>query len=272
MEKCLVGHGGFCSMSEEFFMRKIGTAALLVFSCLAGPSLAAGKDYTVVVQDYEALPPYSSYTNGDYQGFNRELLDMFAASKDYNFEYVALPVKRLFFEFVNGTGDLKYPDNPKWQEKIKANVEVVYSDPVVEYIDGVMVLPANKGRSVDEMKTLGVVAGWTPWVYLDRSKSGQIELLENSSYEGLLKQAMFGRNDGAYSNIASSQYYLKNILNAPQALVFDDTLPHVRSSRRLSSIKHPELIEEFNAFLTENVEDVQALKDKYAVEDGIKEN
>ena len=234
-----------------------------------GGAAKAETEFTVLVQDYASLPPYSSYMDGDYQGFNRELLDLFAADRGYEFTYVALPVKRLFLEFVNGGGDLKYPDNPKWQEKIKKDVTVVYSDSVVEYIDGVMVRPANEGRSVDDLNTLGVAAGWTPWVYLDRVNAGQIELAENSSYEGLLKQTIFGRNDGAYSNIASSQYYLKNILDDPGALVFDDSLPHVRSSRRLSSIDHPELIQEFNVFLVEHAEEVRDLKEKYAVEDGI---
>ena len=244
-------------------------ATLLFTSFFAYQTGATEREFTVVVQDYETLPPYSSYKDGEYTGFNRELLDLFAETQGYTFNYLALPVKRLFFEFVNGTGDLKYPDNPQWQQKIKKDAAIVYSEPVVEYIDGVMVEPGNKGKSVDDVKKLGIVAGWTPWPYLGRKNDGMVEFLENSSYEGLLKQTMFGRNDGAYSNIAASQYYLKNILKKPEALAFDDTLPHVRSSRRLSSINHPELVEQFNAFLVEHASEVQALKEKYAVEDGI---
>jgi len=244
-------------------------AALLNASFFAFQTSATEREFTVVVQDYETFPPYSSYKNGRYSGFNRELLDLFAASEGYEFNYLALPVKRLFFEFVNGTGDLKYPDNPQWQQAIKKGTAIVYSEPVVEYIDGIMVKPGNKGKPVDDVKKIGIVAGWTPWPYLGRKNDGSVEFLENSSYDGLLKQTMFGRNDGAYSNIAASQYFLKNVLLKPEALVFDDTLPHVRSSRRLSSINHPELVEQFNAFLVEHASEVQALKDQYSVEDGI---
>lgn len=248
-----------------------GVLPFMVASILgSGSTLASQTNFTIMVQNYRALPPYSTYDKGEYGGFNRELLDMFAKEKGYTFEYVAYPVKRLFFEFVNGAGDFKYPDNPKWASKIKKNAPIIYSDPVVEYIDGVMVLPQNKGRDVKSLKTLGLVAGWTPFQYLPRVKSGDIKIQENNAYGGLLKQTILGRNDGAYSNIASSRYYLNNIVKQPGSLVFDDTLPHVRSGRTLSSIKYPEIIAEFNTFLKERADVISALKIKLAVEDGVK--
>ena len=225
--------------------------------------------FTVVVQDYKQLPPYSEYNNGEYQGFNREILDLFAVSKGYQFVYQAYPVKRLFHEFVQGTGDFKYPDNPKWALHIKKNADIKYSDPVVEYINGVLVLPENKDKGVQSLKKLGLVAGWTAIGYLDQQKSGAIDISENSSYVGLLKQAILGRIDGAYSNVATSRYYLKNIIQQQDALVFDPDLPHVRSHRSLASIKHPEIIAEFNAFLKQHGAAIQQLKDKYRAEDGV---
>ena len=159
------------------------------------------KTFTVVVQNYREFPPYSSFKDNEYGGFNRELLDLFAAKKGYKFEYIAFPIKRLFFEFVNGAGDLKYPDNPKWALHIKKDAPIVYSDPVVEYIDGVMVRPSNKGAGIESIRILGLLAGWTPWPYMDRKNAGQVVFQENNSYAGLLKQAALGRNDGAYSNV-----------------------------------------------------------------------
>ena len=250
--------------------KNIALLFVLGLFLLSPPAVSASQtEYTVVVQDYESFPPYSSYKNGEYGGFNRKLLDMFATSKGYTFKYVAYPIKRLFFEFVNGAGDLKYPDNAKWALKVKKDAPIVYSDSVVQYIDGVMVLPAKKGNGLDAMKNLGVAAGWTPWPYMGRLKSGDVKFLENTTYEGLLKQAIFSRNDGAYLNVAVSQYYLKNILKKPGALVFDEDLKHVRDGRSISSIKHPELIAEFNAFLKSHADKINALKQEYAVEDGI---
>ena len=92
---------------------------------------------------------------------------------------------------------------------------------------------------------------------------------ENNSYAGLLKQAIAGRIDGAYSNVAASRYYLRQELGQPDALVFDRSMPHVRSARVLSSIRHPRLIAEFNDFLKSHAGKIRELKLQYAVEDGV---
>ncbi len=235
----------------------------------ASPLRAQGEIYTVLVQDYEALPPYSTYVDGTDGGFNRELLDLFATKQGYTFDYVALPVKRLFVEFASGVGDLKYPDNPNWALQIKKDAEIVYSEPVVEYVNGVMVRPADQGAGIDRIRKLGLVAGWTPLGFQEQIESGTIELVENNSYDGLLKQAILGRIDGAYSNVATSRYYLNNTLDEPDGLVFDEGLPHVRNARRLSSIHHPDIIAEFDRFLQESADEIAALKQHYAVEDGV---
>ncbi len=234
-----------------------------------GASAAAAEKYTVLVQDYASFPPYSAYEDGEYSGFNRELLDMFAEHADIELEYVALPVKRLFIEFVEGAGDLKYPDNPNWAMSVKGDTKIAYSDAVVEYVNGVMVRPEDMGMSPDNISTLGMLAGWTPIGYQDLISNGQISLLENNSYEGLLRQAILGRVSAAYSNISTSQYYLDQVIDQPDGLIFDEALPHVRSTRVLSSINNPELIERFDLFLTERAADISALKQEYGVERGI---
>ena len=253
-------------------MRKKFTELFIILLCLIPYQLAVAgeqKVFTVLVQDYEELPPYSQYKNGEFSGFNREVLDLFATSQGYQFSYVAYPVKRLFHEFVQGTGDFKYPENPKWASHIKKEANISYSDPVVEYINGVMVLPENKGNGLQSIKKLGLVAGWTPIGYVEEKNSGAIKIFENNSYEGLLKQAMLGRIDGAYSNVATSRYYLTQIIKQADALVFDPDLPHVRDQRSLASIKHPEIIKEFNAFLKSHRDVIGQLKTQYRVEDGV---
>lgn len=248
-------------------LRTLFAALLLSGASIAGTSAAA--TYAVGVEDIEYLPQYS-VQNGEFGGFGRAILDAFAKSKGHVFEYQPRPVARLFNEFIAGKVDLKYPDNAYWGGDLKKGQAVVYSAPVVEYIDGVNVLPAGKGKSVDAIKALGIVRGFTAWEWLDRVKAGSPELHENNSFTALLQQAMAGRVDGAYGNVAVVSHQLAVELKKPDALVFDPGLPHTRSHYHLSSIKHPQLIEEFNAWLGENADLVAKLKAEYAVEKGVR--
>ena len=146
---------------------------------------------------------------------------------------------------------------------------MLYSDSIVEYIDGVMVLPSHKGRGVASLKTIGTVRGFTPWDFFDLIKAGKLEISENNSFTGVLRQAVLDRVDGAYINVAVANYQLKEILRQPGALVFDSGLPHTRSSYFFSSIKHPDMIQEMNRFLKEKASVVKELKTKYEVESGL---
>jgi hypothetical protein len=51
--------------------------------------------------------------------------------------------------------------------------------------------------------------------------------------------------DGVYINIAVCNYHLDETLKQPRVLVFDPSLPHTRDFYRLSSLKHPALLERF---------------------------
>lgn len=232
--------------------------------------LAAGKPtFTVGVQSITNYLPYSEYHAGEYTGFNREVLDLFAQSRGYKFVYKALPVKRLHIDFINGQFDLKYPDNPYWSSELKKGKNIIYSNALVEYIDGVMVLPKNKGKGKKHLKILGVHSGFTPFAYQELIQSGTITTQYTSSYEGLLKITALERVDGAYSNIVVNQFYLKQFFDDQDALVFDPELPYTRSYRHLSSLKHPELIAQFNQFLKDNCDEVEKIKQKYRVEEGL---
>ncbi len=234
----------------------------------AGP---AKQVYTIGVQDFSDYLPYSQVKKGSYTGFNRELLDRFAASQGYLFIYKPRPIKRLYMEFMAGEFDFKYPDNPYWSASFKKSrkVTIRYSDPVVKYIDGVMVRSDKQGSDINQLHTLGVVAGFTPFLYLPRIQSGAITQQDVPSYERLLQLVILGRLDGAYSNISVSRYYLDKILDKKGALVFNPSMPYTQSYRYLSSIQHPEIIEKFNQFLFQNRQRLQKLKDKYGVEAGV---
>lgn len=245
---------------------------LLGFGLLAMLCATIGvnaQTLTVGVENTTYLPQYG-VENGQYTGFARALLDEFAAAEGVTLVYKPLPVKRLFTEFLDGGVDLKYPDNPMWAAEEKAGKAITYSDPVVAYIDGVSVLPSRFGKGVEGIKTLGTVRGFTAWEWLDSVKAGKVVVAENDSFDGLVRQALVGRVDGAYANIAVVQRQLNTTLVQPGGLVFDPGLPHTRSYYHLSSLKHGAVIGRFNSWMSTHKGAIAALKARFQVEAGVR--
>lgn len=246
-------------------------AFTFVSACLlTAPSLIAQTKLTIGVQNYKEYLPYSKFDPKlkSYKGFNREILDLFSHTKGYKFTYKALPLKRLQRQFISGKVDFKYPDNKYWAADIKKGKNIKYSAPVVHFIDGVMVNSSNKDMGISSLKVLGTVRGFTPFVYLDHIKQGKLKIRENNEIAGLFMQVHKKRIDGAYMNIAVSEYYLDKMGDNVH-LQFDPNLPYAKSTRHLSSHKHPNIISEFNRFMKENKNEVEKLKKKFNVEKGV---
>jgi len=246
-------------------MKKRTFFCLLIACTFSASPLFAAQEYLIGVGDYEYYP-YHSYSDKEgYSGFARELLDTFAQKQNIRFKYKAMPWKRVVNEYVEAKLDFVFPDNSHWDTDQKKGKKVYYSQPAVQYIDGVMVLPKNKGRGLGKLKTLGTMRGFTAWDYYDQINSGQIELLENSNFIPLLKQVIFKRIDGAYIETSVARYILNEKMKKPNALVFDQDLPHTTDFYYLSTIKHPKIIEKFNVFLSAEKDSIDQLKKKFKV-------
>ena len=226
------------------------------------------RKLTVGVEELDYTPAYA-VKNGEYVGAARDILDAFATAKGYTLVYKPLPIKRLYAELVSGGIDLKFPDSPTWAGDFKKGRPLAYSKPVINYIDGVLVLPENAGRGAEGVQTLGTVSGFTPFAWLDRVKTGAVALKENPRLDLLLKQAAMGRFDGAYASVAVANYTLDSVLGTPGALVFDPRLPHSRDAYQLSSLVHPEVIVEFDAWMAANAAQVKAIKERHGAEKGV---
>jgi polar amino acid transport system substrate-binding protein len=230
-------------------------AAIVMFlMCLGGAARSDDRVLVVGVEDIGYLPAYA-VQNGEYVGTARTIFDKFAADRGWRLVYRPLPIKRLFAELAGGGIDLKFPDNPYWNPTAKKGVAVTYSQPVIRYIDGAMVLPSRLGA---EVKLLGCVAGFTPFAWQDRIKDGRVQLRENTNLDALLQQVLRGRLDGAYISVAAAHHRLDSVLGQPGGLVFDPGQPHSRDSYMLSSSKHPAVIAEFDAWMAANAGWVKA--------------
>lgn len=221
------------------------------------------KTYSVGVEDYKQFLPYSEFRDGKYSGLSRDVLELFARDQGIVLSFEVYPLKRRDQLFVNGKLDLIFPDNPNWYTKKKKGKTVHYV-PVLEFIDGVIVLPENHGRLPGSLKVLGVPLGFTPWQYMTEVSSGNLKLIFNANYEGLYHQVINKRVDGAYVNIKIANYYWSHYHPAEKKpWVFDQTLPHVSGYWYLSSMKYPEIISAFREFMDKRAPEIEALKVLY---------
>jgi ABC-type amino acid transport substrate-binding protein len=243
----------------------------LLFILLSWPLLAGAKETLVIGVENQYYLPVYAYENGAYRGFARELFDAWASDRGYRVEYRALPVPRLYASLYGGQVDFKFPDNPNWKRDERTGKAINYSEPVAAFVDGTSVRPGNRAVSADSIKTLGTMGGFTPWAWLDRIKAGKTALSENFNLQALLRQALAGRIDGVYASVAVVNYQLDRVLRQPGALVFNANLPYSRDHYYLSSIKHPELVRDFNDWMRKNRARVNALKQKHGVEKGVTE-
>ncbi|OUR94971.1 hypothetical protein A9Q81_14500 [Gammaproteobacteria bacterium 42_54_T18] len=242
---------------------KKALATLLLITGI--PTTAYCDTFIVGVENLEYYPLYE-YKDGQYKGLAQTMLDQFGKDKGHTFEYKPFPVLRLTKYFVEKAVDFKFPDNEYWAKDAKLGHTVVYSDPVMEYTDGVLVIPERKGKGIDGFKKLGTVRGFTPWTYMSLIKSGSITVNEGNSLNAVVKQALNNRVDGAYFNVSVAKYFLEHQLKKPNVLVFDESLPHTTSNYHLSSIKHPNIIKQFNAWQIEQAGWILDKRREYGLE------
>lgn len=250
---------------------KTSVISLLTFLFTLSPLITnisyADKTYSIGVQDFADFHPYSAIKDNDYHGFNRELLDMFATSQNFKFEYKIRPIKRLYAEFLNEKFDFKYPDNANWVTGVKKKVH--YSNAVVSYTDGLIVRKENKGRALSELKKISLINGFTlEKQYRLAHQQGTLEFVRTNHYQRLLDLVTEQRVDGAYFDTKISAHHIADSQGKNSALVFDDGLPYIHGSRRLSSIKHPKLIILFNEFLISHKTKIDQLKSKHHINNG----
>jgi len=221
--------------------------------------IAETKHYVVGVEEFDYYPLYAF---GKRASISEDLLNAFASHAGITFEYKPLDINRLYHELlVDGSVDFKYPDNAYWGEDKKKGATVIYSSPAVPYTDGVLVPKSNIGKKISSLSSLGMPTGFTPQVYGDLETSGALKLKRHYSMDRLVKDVMLGKTQGLYSNIIVAQHLVDADYGA--SLTYDSSLPHSDSHYHLSTIKHGNIIKQFNDFLIRNPELINTLKEKY---------
>ncbi len=225
------------------------------------------KSFLIGVEETDLYPIFSyDKSTLEYKGYSRELLDLFAIKQGYKFTYQVYPVKRLYMNLYWGNVDFKFPDNPLWQKEVKQSYKINYTQPIAFLNEVIMVLSANKGRGIENFKILGLVGGFTPEMFGDEINSGKIQIHEGFSIKALLTMLKYGRVDGVHiPDINVAKYHLEQ-MGVTNKIVPDYSLYKSNGgSYFMSSIKHPQIIIEFDKFLIEETHSIQKLKEKYNI-------
>lgn len=216
-------------------------------------------------QDY--LPYYRALPGKPAEGYAIALLQRFAVSQGLALELEALPINRLHRSLQ--TTDrlvMVFPDNPAWSRQLKGDTRMHYSRPVIRIIDGSLVLREHLGRGVDAVRRLGTVRGFTPEAWQERLQRGQVHLVEASDIGSLVRMLLRLRIDAIYANPEVLHHYLETRTNlGGDRLLLDPELPLARTAFHASSLLHPEILDAFDRFLTEQREELAQLRRQHGL-------
>jgi len=243
---------------------------LATFCLLCSLAWASEKPPTLIgIEDIDYLPFYHVEGVGEeqvFRGLMKEVFELFSKSSGERLVLQPLPVNRLYDHLKQGKIDMKFPDHPLWGQQHKEGLNVTYSAPIVEYVDGVIALKENRDKGLDWLKTLGTVRGFTPFSYLDLIQQGKVQVTEANNLPSLIKMLKKDRIQGIYANIAVC---FRAAGEERSDLHFMSGLPHSKSHYHLSTLASTDSLKRFDDFLKSHSGEVEALKQKYGIFDGM---
>lgn len=243
---------------------KISGFLSFVFCAFTLAFNVSAKEFSVGVENLD-YSPFAKIERGTYSGFFRELLDEYGKAHGHTFVYKQLPIKRLMNELVTDKIDFKVPDCNLWAPSLKLGKQIAYSTPITVYIDGIMVRPENIGSGYERLKSIVTVRGFTPFPYMDDISKHSIKFDETTTLDAVINMVDNKRSYGAFLNVTVAEYFMKETMKKPGVLVYDEGLRAAKSDISVSTTLHPEIIEEFNQWLSANAEWFAKLKQSHGV-------
>ncbi len=223
---------------------------IILITLLSLPFSSYSKELIVGVENIDYLP-YYGIEHGNYSGFMRDLLDAFAKEYKHTTKYEILPVKRLFNDMVSKKLDIKLPDHPNWSSDLKKDANLLYSQPVVNATEAVLVKKENEKKSADQIKTIGTVAGFTAFALLDLINTKKISIVELPNLHGLIQHLLQNRVDAIYVEKLVALNVLTKMNKKSDDIAMYDKLPFDAHPFMASfQKKHDDVLKEFNIFLS----------------------
>lgn len=227
---------------------KVKLSSVLFVFLTFWTSLAFSKTISIGLES-TYYPPRYFIEEGKPAGIDVDLLTKAFQSLGYQVLWKVKPVGELYQHLVKGKIDFNFPDDPEWKYEAKQNRNILYSEVVQSDTDGLFVLPKNKDKSLEKIKIVGTLKGFTVVSLEHNIRSGKIRVAEYEDTSILLQAAIIGKIDAAYLSRGVGEYYLEKILRNPDALVFDESLPTSANPYYLSTLKEKKLLKKLNEWL-----------------------
>lgn len=200
-----------------------------------------------------------------YQGAARDIFDLFSEVSQLKVSYDPMPVPRLFNEFVKGNVDLKFPDNPLWSASLQNEVKVHYSDAVFNINESLLILKQdNTEIKKEDIKKVGTILGFSTPGIAQPVADKEFETISTKSVEQLIHMLVSNRVQAVYFNESVALGLVKKMYPKKQ-LSTHSQYPPFQYAYLLSSIKHPELITQFNQFLNNHADQVAKIRQLYGL-------
>jgi hypothetical protein len=245
----------------------------IIFTSLADRLYATESKtqvYTIGVENIDYSPLFA---------FNKtpsaaqSILEMFAEQEGLQFIYTPMPVVELYYHLsISKTIDFKFPDAPAWRSGSRLGKKPVYSDPVLSYCDVVLLSPKAANLDLKQLKTIGIVKGFSPLALQPYIDNKQITVLRTESVEKLLESATDNRLNAIYINYDVGKYLLKQKPHKKVSLTVNPELPSFCGAYRLSTVKYPQLINRFNLFMISHQKEIQAIKKQFGLLHSLPDN
>lgn len=236
--------------------------ALLLLVFFISPVRA--DSYVIGIEQIDYYPHYD-FSKRQRRGYFVDLIQLFSEKSGHKFTFMPLPVKRLY-QSAKSDIDFIYPDNPLWEQYNEPGVDKSFSAPVIFTLGSTLVKPELQHISLEQFRSLAVIHGFVPTKWLELKDQHSYRMVDVPDVASALGLVLKGRLDGANIEYNVAQHYLRSIA-AQDQLVIAEQLPFTQLPFLLSTVKHPQLLAQFDQFLLDHAGQVAALKRKYQLQE-----
>lgn len=210
--------------------------------------------------------PYFDFSS-ESSSFSKDLFEQFAADSGHQISFLPLPIKQFNKWLFEENIDFKFPDNQRWQQQpVSQKNSLHFSNDILMMTAGTLVMSENKDKPENFIKNIGTITGFQPTLWMEQIAQGKVKIIEDRSPKILVKQLVHGIIDGLDIDLAVAKFHLSE-LQLDNKIVISPNITRQVFAYKLSTLKFPQVIEQFNLWLEQNEEFVTSLKARYGILD-----